>query len=76
MAARLESYLAQRNQLILDDTSLRQDRIKLASLTPAEAEAETIVRRIRREESETVREPHLRIDIMFDSNFQGLEPSK
>lgn len=54
MSRSLEDYMTQREQLIAEDTSLRQDRKKLSLLTPAEQKAERIVREIRREEAERV----------------------
>ena len=55
MSISLENYHLQRAQLIAEDTFLRSDRRKLASLTVAEANAETLIREIRREEAEKVR---------------------
>jgi hypothetical protein len=51
----LENYHVHRAQLIAEDTSLRSDRKKLASLTAAEASAEALIREIRKEEAEKVR---------------------
>lgn len=54
MSISLENYHQQRAQLIAEDTSLRADRQKLASLTVAEAKAEALLREIRKEEAERV----------------------
>ncbi|KAG8786706.1 hypothetical protein FRC16_001648 [Serendipita sp. 398] len=54
MSMDLTSYLAQRAQLIAEDTSLRVDLKKLASLTPTESAAESIVRKIRNAEAEKI----------------------
>jgi len=55
MSISLENYHLQRAQLIAEDTFLRSDRKKLASLTAAEANAEILIREIRKEEAEKVR---------------------
>jgi len=55
MSISSENYHLQRAQLIAEDTFLRSDRKKLASLTVAEAKAEALVREIRKEEAERVR---------------------
>jgi hypothetical protein len=78
MPRSLEEYLAQREQLIAEDTSLRQDRKKLASLTSAEEKAEQIVRAIRKEEAERVR-VHSKswsesLKSLINSYDTGLEP--
>lgn len=54
MAKTLEAYLEQRSQLIAEDTKFRSDRVKLSSLTPAESEAEKIVRRVRKVENDSI----------------------
>jgi len=55
MSVSLENYHLQRAQLIAEDTSLRSDRKKLASLTLAESKAEALIREIRAEEAQKVR---------------------
>jgi hypothetical protein len=54
MSLNLQDYYSQRAQLIAEDTALRADRAKLASLSDVESKAESIIRKIRKEESETV----------------------
>ena len=55
MSISLENYYQKRAQLIAEDTELRSDRRKLASLTEAESTAEALIRTIRKEESGKVR---------------------
>ncbi|PVG02591.1 adenosine deaminase-related growth [Serendipita vermifera] len=57
MSTALQGYYSQRAQLIAEDTALRADRAKLASLSEAESKAEAIIRKIRKEESETIWAP-------------------
>ncbi|KAG8801906.1 hypothetical protein FRC17_006529, partial [Serendipita sp. 399] len=54
MSTDLATYLTRRKQLIAEDTSLRVDNKKLASLTPTESVAETIVRKIRSSEADEI----------------------
>jgi adenosine deaminase CECR1 len=50
----IDLYLEQRTQLIREDRALRVDATKLEQLTPAETQAEHIVRKIRKEENISV----------------------
>jgi adenosine deaminase CECR1 len=50
----VDLYLQQRAQLIREDRALRVDTAKLEQLTPTEAQAEYIVRKIRNEENISV----------------------
>ncbi|KAE8234836.1 hypothetical protein CF326_g100 [Tilletia indica] len=53
-SALLEAYLSRRSALIAQEQSLRYDAAKTASLSQAEKEANQIVARVRKEESERI----------------------
>ena len=50
----MDTYLKDRERLILEDRSLRPDHSSPCSLTPQEANVDEIIRRIRTAEAESV----------------------